>query len=384
MQESFEYKLTQLVRLTSIADAIGAPVEMYTREDLLENLDSYLKKFPRRENPYDIGCQPGEYTDDTQMTIATARHLLRIEQEGYTPFNFELYMTDLLSVYDEDEKEKNVPRGGHGGFKEIATLGSKIDRIEYQRSKNIKNLSKVSDPNVGNGSGMRLNSFIISNLKDKQLVEFVIGTTLSTHNDTIAVIGNLLVVNILRSLYQDSIDTTDVINVSLTWLEGDNDKSEIPSLKICHNMYNMLVKNDLVATGDFMETVNDYVKYLKEIDTIPDCNNDLTNINPLIHLITLVNAKPCIKKGGSGLPARSKQTVGWFHYLLKNLHSCINTLDIIKRCLLVGGDTDTLAVYVYPISYIVLNRIMQNELPKYIMEQLTEIDQDLLRNRIKI
>src|SRR5665647_1835656 len=114
MKSSFRSELLKIDRLTSIADAVGAPVEMYTKEDLLINLNKYLHSFPRRSTPYDVGCLPGEYTDDTQMTIAVSRHLSRIENSGYRPFSFELFMQDLLDVYDEDEKDKGIARGGHG------------------------------------------------------------------------------------------------------------------------------------------------------------------------------------------------------------------------------------------------------------------------------
>jgi len=388
--------MIEIVQLTSIADSIGAPIEMYTREDILVNIDHYLKKFPKRESPYDIGCQPGEYTDDTQMTIAVARHLMRVEQDGYMPFNFDLFMKDLIDVYDEDETEKGVPRGGHGGFKEVAEQKDKDGRVNFQMMKNDERAYNYEDNilglnRVGNGSGMRLNPFILSSLTDKRLAEYVIGTTMATHNDTTAVVGNILLVNSLKALYNDNISSKNVIEYSLDWLKGKDDRFSFPisDVKTSYVIFES-VKELIPSSGNFVESVKEYTKYLELINKIPDCNNDLTNIDPMI--ITVENVNHCAKKGGTGLPSNAKQTIGWYHYLVKNIHSCQNVLDIMKRCLLVGGDTDTLAVYVYPISYFIFSRThyVDNldhyeedlELPSYIMDQLKEIDTDLLEKRI--
>ena len=140
--------------------------------------------------------------------------------------------------------------------------------------------------------------------------------------------------------------------------------------------------SDMQPFGDFYESVNIYKEYLGRVDQLLDCDNDLTNIDHLV--ITEQHAKPCVKVGGGGLPARARQTIGWFMYLLKNLHSCNSTLDIIRRCILVGGDTDTLAVYVFPIACIVFNRTHNKceILPEYIMNQLKESDIDTIKRRI--
>jgi ADP-ribosylglycohydrolase len=366
METHFARKLLEVVKLTAIADTIGAPLEMYTRQDLLLNIDKYLHKFPVRNGEFNVGCQPGEYSDDTQQTIAMARHIARLEKNGYEPFNFELFMQDLLDVYDEDEKEKNVPRGCHGSFAEIAN--HKGNRINYQLHKN-----QQMQTNLGNGSGMRLNPFMVSSLSDKQLFEYVIGTTLSTHNNIGTAIGNILVVNILKILYNESTDAICVIKYSLDFLKSDH----MNTIKKIHDA----ITEKLPSMGNFDDDVNYWIEYLTMIDELPDCNNDLTNIDPMV--ITKQNATICDKKNGTGLPGKAIPTIGWFHYLIKNLHSCQTPLDIIKRCLLVGGDTDTLAVYVYPISHIVFSRKHNNaELPEYIMNQLLETDTNMLQKRI--
>jgi len=286
-------------------------------------------------------------------------------------------MQDCLDVYDEDERECGVPRGGHGGFAIVARF--KGDRIGMQRE---YNLQKHTD--IGNGSGMRLNPFMISPLSGKPLVEYVIGTTISTHNNAIAVIGNLIMVKILRSLVNDALDAKDVIIHSLDWLNGkDIGNAIFPELSVCKDMYEIM-RQSMPSFGEFDKTIEIYKEYLGNIDKLPDCDNNLTNIDHLV--INEEHARPCVKIGGTGLPARAKATIGWFLYLLKNLHSCESTLDIIRRCILVGGDTDTLAAHVFPISCIILNRIHNNNeiLPKYIINQLTEIDIDLLTRRIEV
>jgi ADP-ribosylglycohydrolase len=368
-------KFLEIIQLTAIADSVGAPFEMHTRENLLVTLDNGLHKFPRRESPFDVGCQPGQYTDDAQQTIVVARHLIRLEKDGYKPFSFERFMQDCLDVYDEDASENGVPRGGHGGFVNVARFYG--DRIGKQREYNSQ---KQKD--IGNGSGMRLNPFMVCHLSGKQLVEYVIGTTLSTHNDVVAVIGNLLMVKILRSLYDDALDTMDVITHSLHWLSGSDLGGTIfPELSTCRDVYDFMLLR-MPSFGKFDETVAIYKEYLGKIDKLPDCDNDLRNIDHLI--ISEEHARPCVKVGGTGLPARARQTIGWFLYLLKNLHTCKSTLDIIRRCILVGGDTDTLAAHVFPISCIVFNRTHnKNEiLPEYIMQQLKEININLLKRRI--
>lgn len=369
-------KLLRIIQLTVVADSVGAPFEMRTREYLLDNLDTELLNLPRRDSPFDKGCEPGEYTDDGQQTIAVSRHLERIRKTGSIKFNYSQFIQDCLDIYDEDKKLKGVARGGHGKFVNVAEF--KGDRIAMQ-----DNFNKLKQTDIGNGSGMRLNPFMLPYLDGKELIEHIIGTTISTHNDLVSVIGNLIVVNILRSLYDDCIDPKNAIDHCLEWL--NNKCYNFPDLSTCRIIYETLLNNNnLPQFGNFDEVVNMYKNYLNKINELEPCTNNLDNINHII--ITENHAKSCLASGGTGLPARAKSTIGWFLYLIKNLYSCKSTLDIIKRCILVGGDTDTLAAYVFPISCIVFNRNNKTSeiLPKYIMNQLKEIDIISLNHKIGI
>lgn len=380
--------LVDIVRLVSIADSAGAPIEMYCREDILKNLNSYLLSFPKREHPYDIGCQPGEYTDDTQMSIAVTRYLLRLSKNPSTPFSFETFMKDLLDIYDEDKTEKGIERGGHGTFEKIAKFNG--DRIAFQAQNNKKRYMEWSqkwgkqdniDHNIGNGSGMRLNPFMVADLSKETLTEHLIGMTLSTHNNAIAVIANILMVNILKALYNNIINSNDVITYSLSYLLQFNTYPYYTcDLTGTKQIFDSLTQT-MPCINDFDTVINLYIGYLAQISQLSKCNKDLSNIDHL--QISLKHAPHCVKKGGTGMPVEALQTIGWFHYLIANLKSCDNALDVLKRCLLVGGDTDTIAAYVYPISYIVFKRDKENvELPDYIMTQLLESDIQILDKRI--
>ncbi len=377
--------LLKIIRLVSIADATGAPIETYTREKLLLNLDNYLQKFPRRSSPHDIGLQPGEYSDDTQQSLSVGRYLLRLSLNPYTPFNFDIFMLDLLNVYDEDAHEKGVNRGGHGGFEKIATY--KGDRIQLQKDMNMKFYKESSNIlannlNIGNGSGMRLNPFMIFDFPNEVLTEHLIGMTLSTHNNAVAVIGNILMVNVLKALYENKVNPEDIIKYSIGWfIESQDYKYFTTNLQETKDIFNRLTKS-MPCINDFDAVVEYYTGYLVILNELPKCNNDLRNINHLD--ISFSHSTLCVKNGGTGLPTYALPTIGWFHYLISNLSSCQSSLEILKRCLLVGGDVDTIAAYTYPISHIVLCRNLKknDELPEYIMNQLLESDIDLLDRRL--
>ncbi|AYV77111.1 MAG: hypothetical protein Barrevirus12_20 [Barrevirus sp.] len=379
-------QMLEILRLISISDSIGQPVEMYTRENIMQNMDQYLHKFPRRSSPYDIGCAPGEYTDDTQMSIALARYLLKLEVKEDKAFHFESFMQDLLSVYDEDAIEKGVERGGHGSFQKIATFEG--DRIKYQKEVNQKLFEKgnvliENNMNIGNGSGMRLGPFIAVDLAREVLTEHLIGQTISTHANVIAVIANILLVNLYKGLNCGLIGPVNVFKYCIHWLTEYLTPFTYytESLSKTKKIYKKLIK-DMPCIGDFDNAITFYIGYLVTISMMPKCNKDLSNIDHL--KISLENAKQCKEKEGLGMPCSALATFGWFIYLINNLDSCDNLEEIVRRCLMVGGDTDTLLVYTYPISYILFNRgkEVKEELPDYIMDQLKESNIDLLDKRL--
>ncbi len=387
-------RLLNVVRQVSIADSAGAPIEMKTREDILKNIDKYLSKFPDRNGDFAIGCRPGEYSDDTLMTISVIRYLMRLlESKSYVPFDFRTFIKDLLDVYDEDEAEKGVGRGGLGSFKEVAIFKGG-DKVEYQMKKNMERVEKSkgcdeSDEvylGTRNGSGMRLNPFIIVDIPDKKmLTEHLIGMTISTHNDVVAVIGNILMVNILRALYDDKIDSRAIVNYSIEWLKGGESEYQYYTMDLdgTKKIFEMMVTK-IPCINTFSKVVSFFLGYLTKVDNMPNCNDDLSNVD--IDVISIKHSPYCVQKGGTGLHCSAIPTVGWFHYLIKNVSSCKTALDALKRCLLLGGDTDTIAVYVYPMAHVLLNRRpgigMDGELPDYIMRQMLESNEGLLEKRI--
>jgi len=172
------------------------------------------------------------------------------------------------------------------------------------------------------------------------------------------------------------LNSDDIISFSLNWLTTE---SEIQETKKIFDKIN----KKMPCINTFDDAIEYYTGYMVIISQMPKCNDDLSNIDH--NAISFSSPSLCIKKGGTGIPVSALATVGWFHYLIANISTCKSPLDILKRCLLLGGDTDTIAAYTFPISYILFKRTEKGEpvnLPDYIMSQLLESNIDLLERRL--
>jgi ADP-ribosylglycohydrolase len=112
-------EMIALIRTIAIADALGAPYEFADQE---------------KRSKYDGSMNLGIYTDDTQMTLAIAEHMLfdcRMSQESYAESFIESYRRD--------------PRGGY----------SKRTRTALESPSPQKMLAKGIFGPRGNGSVMR-------------------------------------------------------------------------------------------------------------------------------------------------------------------------------------------------------------------------------------
>lgn len=119
----------------AIGDALGAPLEMMSKEEIFRTygrIDKFVRATASHQNRYLI---PGQYTDDTQLTLALAKSI--IDRKGFSPENF---AGKLIAWYEGSDKRS----AGKATLKACKALSK---GIPYDRS-GVKG-------SMGNGTAMR-------------------------------------------------------------------------------------------------------------------------------------------------------------------------------------------------------------------------------------
>lgn len=93
-------------------DSFGLGVEFQNRDWIRQNVD-FTRFVNKREGKYNIGYEPGVYSDDTEHTIGLIKAIIDERQ-----FSQELLLEKWKEEYENDKARKGFPRQGHGSIKD--------------------------------------------------------------------------------------------------------------------------------------------------------------------------------------------------------------------------------------------------------------------------
>jgi len=112
--DMMEHKGNVLIPVIAYGDAAGLPVETRSAEYIAETYGKIQSLLPTNENPlFANESEPGIWSDDTQLTMAVARALIKAGE-----FNIETMVESHISAYDSTpeifRKGKMIKRGWGG------------------------------------------------------------------------------------------------------------------------------------------------------------------------------------------------------------------------------------------------------------------------------
>lgn len=224
----------QLALLLSAAgDSLGWPLEFAWEkpENALETYIEWRKVVGGKWWGYEDVINPGDYSDDTQLTLSVARS---IDTSGrFTPEYFAYLELPLWLNYER------------GGGRSIKTAARNILKKKSQWFTNFYRSNQVTYENAGaNGAAMRNLPIALVNMTNEE--RFIIDTfknNIITHGHPRAIIGSILIggaqiyflkkekidfddfQNYIRSLLQSSIGTARKDKQINEWLRSQNNNS---------------------------------------------------------------------------------------------------------------------------------------------------------------
>ncbi|MBP2143587.1 ADP-ribosylglycohydrolase [Methanococcus voltae] len=364
--QAYEDKFKGCIIGLSIGDALGMPVEWFTRSQIEEmgGISGYIDPI----NKFKGVLKAGDYTDDTEQTLALAN---AFDKNGY---NEDKFIENLLYWYNHN------PIG----------IGPTSSKALENLSKGIKN----GMPSETCGSAMRtapLGLFYFDNLS--KLVEKSISVTKLTHNNPNAIAGalsisfvvskclvhgiahntydkyrfekggsddGLVAIDKLRDVYEK--DVGAFLNKDLE----ENDISQYEHPEASHSTYSKIIEyNKNIINKKRMEKGYDPILFIGERDikrpfeypefkqTIEDCSHLLIDTSiefseKIIDILEICeNAhnnnydKKVIVEGydklGTGINAIEAVPSAIFSFMISNSFesSLLNSINA-------GGDTDSI------------------------------------------
>lgn len=340
--------------LSAVGDALGWPLEFERRK-----LSSKIGKFKKwkkfignKWERYKIEILPGEYSDDTQLTLSVARTIIK-----YGKFEPEYFAYLELPLWLEYE------RGGGRAIKLAAQNLLKQKTLWYS---NFFKSKDTEYTNAGaNGAAMRnLPLALINYNNETNFIADSFKNTLITHGHPRAFIGSL----IIGSAQIYLLDFSQNFNNEefLAHIKNNLDLSlELIRTKFHYkdeiiNKWLYLLKEEL--NYDFTQEYENYLKEAYEfLDKIPEHLNkeDLDYYNYIKAL------DPLFK--GSGISTTCAAIYMFLKYQENPKEALINSANLI------GSDTDTIASFVGSLIGIFKEDIINSDFQKF-TEELQDKD----------
>jgi ADP-ribosylglycohydrolase len=341
-----------------IGDAYGAGWETKSCHYIKNNEDQLDAGYKQRDVGYREMNKPGDYTDDTAMTIGVAQALF-VTQNNLTSMAL---AESWNRIYSSDCKrnEMSGPRFGWGSWRKVAT--SFMEEKDWITTwiTTCGDQSKRKEPT--NGCNMRQLPIILKYM-DRSfnnvvvLIENIYTQVITTHPNAIALISciaqALATICIITKQCPEKISVLAYVSKYM--------KNELGN---CISSFKEYFDNNVL-----IDTIETFVKKLDEIDQLPEINtsicSDISWENPRILWDTI-----CFE-GASGLAVSSSQTAYAALYFLKWSHNT-SIYNNLKRVVSFGGDTDTLAAIVMPVVMMTqeLDTPIDQLFPTWVMEGL--------------
>ena len=309
----------QLALLLSAAgDSLGWPQEFAWRkpDNPIESYVQWKKLVGGRYWGYEDVINPGDYSDDTQLTLSVARS---INTSGrFVPEHF---------AYLELPLWLNYERGGGGSVK---AASRNIRKKAVTWDTNFYNTGRYNYRNAGaNGAAMRNLPIALVNIHNEE--RFIIDTfknSIITHGHPRAIIGSILIggaqlyfVNHDR-IYVDDLQEyiTHLLHSSMKVARNDDEINYWLGLQNSNSAFEKLYETTLEEAECYMKSMK---KYLSRDEK---------------EYFNLIRAFDRRFKG-SGVST----TVGAIYLTLKYMQE--PEIALIKAANMVGSDTDTIASF---------------------------------------
>jgi ADP-ribosyl-[dinitrogen reductase] hydrolase len=139
-------KVRGMILGTAIGDALGIPVETWTREQIKEKYPEGVRDYKVPDGHKWYNGQPaGTWSDDTILTLATIKGILRNN-------SFDLDDQAKEMVIAMQEAMKGAPVGGSGvpgwGYTTVRAVRNLANNVPWSES------GKTTDPKLGHGNGV--------------------------------------------------------------------------------------------------------------------------------------------------------------------------------------------------------------------------------------
>ncbi|MBU1078828.1 MAG: ADP-ribosylglycohydrolase family protein [Spirochaetes bacterium] len=233
----------------AIGDALGAPYEQFSLEQFRSLADDILDSYSSSDL---YGLQPGEYTDDTDMSLCTIEALV---ENSY--LDIDAISDKFVSWFQTDPKD--IGRTTSAALHEISKGTPSHEASEM-----------VADEfSAGNGAAMRIAPIALFNYKNtpETLCQNIIDVSLITHHHKDAV-GGALAIGLLIYFNLHDPDKRENFNKLISSSALIKDEDLIRRIKAVPG----LSKEDLIPDGYIINTLNTvlfhFLKYDNTIEAI--------------------------------------------------------------------------------------------------------------------
>ncbi len=314
-------KFKSSLLLSAVGDSLGWPLEFRKKKPnrRIESFIKWKKLVGGKWWGYEDEIGPGEYSDDTQLTLSVARS---IRSNGEFDPSYFAYLELPLWL--------NYERGGGKSIKSAARNLLKKKTLWFT---NFYKTKEVNYFNAGaNGAAMRNLPIALVNIdNEERFIHDTIKNSLITHGHPRAIIGSLLIgaaqIYLLKN--NSTIHLLEYINHILA---KSNQKIKYPRDR---NISNWLAEINKNLSFDFSKKFNEYIREAVEfINNLPKFLNKENN-----DYYSFVKAtEPSFK--GSGISTTCAAIYMFLKYLDYPDEGLINTANFV------GTDTDTIASFI--------------------------------------
>ncbi len=251
-----EYKIKSVILGHAVGDALGVPVEFYSREELDEGPVTDMKGFGTY--PLPAGC----WSDDTSMALAELDSLANGRAD------YDEIMQNFVKWYNEDEY---TPTGEM--FDSGNTCSTAIGN--YFKRKMLPLDCGLSDEfSNGNGSLMRINPFVLFSLFNgggELNLDLIRNGSMLTHAHVRSQIGCEIYAFILKELLTDP----NKASVSLGLQKAYEELSEEPEISHYSRIFDADFENTdrslIKSSGYIVDTLEAALWCLLTTDSYKDC-----------------------------------------------------------------------------------------------------------------
>ena len=231
-----------------VGDALGVPVEFYSRSELEDNPITDMEEYGTYNQPR------GTWSDDSSMTIATMTSIINKKGIDYTDI-----MDEFCKWMDDAE---HTPRG------EVFDIGNTTSRglNRYKMGSDALNSGGSSTHDNGNGSLMRILPLAYINGIDYETIENVSSLT---HAHARSKIACVLYVEIAKSMLSNEGLTID------EHIEKSNEKimeyyENNEELEHFSRIFNNDFSEGILSGGYVIDTLETVIYCLKNTDNYKD------------------------------------------------------------------------------------------------------------------